>query len=111
MFEYETLKSEPHAVPAKNINAYLVDAPDISLENRSSPLCNVPAMRFGSMPRDGGNLILVQEERDVLLAKEPQAVKWVRPYTGAQEFLNGEKRWCPCCQPKRRPNGAAKWLR
>jgi hypothetical protein len=51
-------------------------------------------MRFGSMPRDGGNLILSDEEKDELVAKEPSAEKWLRRYTGAREFLNGGMRWC-----------------
>ena len=88
IFEYDTVDGAPHAVQARNINAYLVDAPDVFLVNRSGPICPVPAMRFGSMPRDGGHLILTPEERDALLAHEPAAAAWLRPYTGAEEFLN-----------------------
>ncbi len=94
IYEYESISGEPHAIPAANINPYLVDAPDIFLVNRSSPICNVPAMRFGSMPRDGGHLILSQAERSGLVAVEPEAEKWIQPYTGAEEFLNGGKRYC-----------------
>ncbi|MGQ0652067.1 MAG: class I SAM-dependent DNA methyltransferase [Betaproteobacteria bacterium] len=94
IFEYETISGEPHCVEAKNINAYLVDAPDVFLVNRPAPVCHVPSMRFGSMPRDGGHLILSVEERDRLIAEEPGAAKWIRPYTGAEEFLNGGRRYC-----------------
>lgn len=94
IFEYETVGGEPHAVNARNINAYLVDAPDVFLINRPGPICAVPAMRFGSMPRDGGHLILTPEERDALIANEPNAAKWIRPYTGAEEFLNRGRRFC-----------------
>ena len=38
--------------------------------------------------------ILTPEERERLLAEEPRAAKWIRPYTGAEEFLNGGKRYC-----------------
>lgn len=94
IFEYDTPDGEPHAVEAQNINAYLVDAPDVFLENRPGPICAVPAMRFGSMPRDGGHLILTPAERDALVLEEPGAENWIRPYTGAEEFLNRGSRYC-----------------
>jgi len=94
LFEYDVINGEPHEVAATNINAYLVDAPEVFLINRPSPICPVPSMRFGSMPRDGGHLILDPTERQQLLRAEPAAAGWIRPYTGAQEFLNGESRYC-----------------
>lgn len=94
IFEYETIDGQAHSVEARNINAYLVDAPDVFLVNRPAPICPVPPMRFGSMPRDGGHLILSPEERTELVAQEPSAAKWIRPYTGAEEFLNGGQRYC-----------------
>ena len=94
IYEYEDIDGEPHLVPASNINAYLVDAPDVFLVNRNSPICPVPAMRFGSMPRDGGYLVLDETEKEQLLAMEPKVKPWLRPYTGAQEFINGYSRWC-----------------
>lgn len=94
IFEYETIGGQAHSVEARNINAYLVDAPDVFLVNRPGPICAVPPMRFGSMPRDGGHLILSPDERKELIADEPEAAKWIRPYTGAEEFLNGGQRYC-----------------
>jgi len=94
IYEYETVDGEPHAIEATNINAYLVDAPDVFLLNHGSPICAVPAMRFGSMPRDGGHLIMKEEEKDALLASEPEAVKFLRPYIGSDEFINGYSRYC-----------------
>ena len=77
-----------------NINSYLSDAPDIFIESNSKPLCGVPAMRFGSMPRDGGGFILSDEERQELISKEPLSEKWVHKYIGAYEFINNKSRWC-----------------
>lgn len=79
---------------AQNINAYLVDAESIFVNNRSTPLCDVPPMRFGSMPRDGGGFVLTEAERSSLLSAEPQAEKWIRLYLGADEFINSKKRYC-----------------
>ncbi len=77
-----------------NINSYLSDAPDIFVESISKPLCDVPAMRFGSMPRDGGGFILTDEERQELINKEPLSEKWIHKYIGAYEFINNKSRWC-----------------
>ena len=46
------------------------------------------------MPNDGGHLILDAEEKAALLAKEPSADKYIRPFLGSQQFINGEQRWC-----------------
>ena len=79
---------------ANNINSYLMDAPNVFVESRSKPLANVPPMRFGSMPRDGGGFILTDEEKQELIKNEPLAEKWVHPYIGAYEFINNKTRWC-----------------
>ncbi|MDV6342429.1 DNA methyltransferase [Nitrosomonas sp. Is35] len=94
IFEYADIQGEPHAVAAKNINPYLVDATDAVLENRTHPICNVPEMLYGNKPVDGGNLLLSPEEKIELLSKEPQAEKWLQPLLGAEEFINGKTRWC-----------------
>jgi hypothetical protein len=94
IFEYDDLAGEPHAVTAANINPYLVDAPDVVLPNRRTPICAVPPIAFGSMPNDGGHLLLSSEERTALLAAEPAAERWLRPFRGSDEFLNAVERWC-----------------
>ena len=79
---------------ATQINPYLVDAPMVFIDQRSDPICDVPKMRFGSMPRDGGGFILSDDEKVELISKEPLAAQWIRPYIGANEFINGKIRWC-----------------
>ncbi|EKE22267.1 MAG: hypothetical protein ACD_7C00006G0003 [uncultured bacterium] len=92
--EYENIKGEPHEIRVKNINPYLIDADDILLENRSKPICNVPAMMYGSKPTDGGNFLMSDTEKDIFLQKELLAEKFIHPFISAKEFLNNEKRWC-----------------
>ena len=94
IFEYEDIKGEPHAIAAKNINPYLVDAPDLVLVNRLHPICAVPEIGIGNKPIDGGNYLFTTEERDEFLRKEPRAAKWFRRWIGAVEFLNNGVRWC-----------------
>lgn len=77
-----------------NINGYLLDAADVFIHNQGIPLCDVPAMNFGNMPRDGGGFILSDEEREELVRSEPLAAKWIHPFPGASEFLNNRTRWC-----------------
>lgn len=77
-----------------NISPYLTATPTFFIESRSTPLWDVPPMRFGSMPRDGGGFILSAEERADLIQREPLAEKWVKPYIGAVEFINNKERYC-----------------
>ncbi|MFM6320833.1 MAG: class I SAM-dependent DNA methyltransferase [Microcystis panniformis] len=94
LFDYEDIQGESLVVQSNNINPYLVDGSDIIINNRSLPLSNIPLMRFGSMPRDGGNFIFTEPEKEEFFKLEPKAEKWIKPYTGAQEFINGYSRYC-----------------
>jgi type I restriction-modification system DNA methylase subunit len=94
IYEYEDIKGLPHAVPVKRINAYLVDAPDVFLNKRTTPVCKVNAMSNGGKATDGGNLLLSDEEKDALIAVEPKAEKWIRPFLMGDEFINNIGRWC-----------------
>ena len=82
----------PH--PAHNINAYLVDAPNVIITSRSKAICDVPPMIYGNKPVDGGNLIIEAKDYDNFIAQEPNAAKYIKRFVGAQEFLHNEKRYC-----------------
>ncbi|MBE6933026.1 MAG: SAM-dependent DNA methyltransferase [Ruminococcaceae bacterium] len=79
---------------ATNINAYLMDAPDVFVESRKKPICNVPAITKGCQPTDGGNLIIEDSELSDFLAKEPKAKPYIKKLVGAREFINNQPRWC-----------------
>lgn len=79
---------------AENINAYLVEAPDIFIESNKLPLCDVPKMTTGNRPADGGHLIIEVAEYDEFVKKEPAALKYIKKLTGAAEFINNKKRYC-----------------
>jgi hypothetical protein len=102
IYEYEDIKGTPLAVPAKNINPYLVDAPDVVLPRRSQPICAVPEMQSGNKPIDDGNYLFTTLERDAFIALEPGSAKWFRRWLGGEEFINNIERWCLWlgdCQP------------
>lgn len=94
LFEYDDVKSEPHAIQVKNINPYLVDAKDIFIEKRRKPISNVPEIAFGNMPNDGGNFFISDNEIGDIITNEPKSFVYVKPFIGAQEFLNGQKKYC-----------------
>ena len=89
----KTIFSEDGAARAAHINGYLFDAPDVYVTERSTPLCDVPSMRFGSMPRSKG-FTLTPEQRDEFVKKNPLCKKWIRPFWGADEFLKRKERYC-----------------
>ena len=77
-----------------SINAYLADAPDVFVWNRSNPLCDVPKIGIGNKPIDGGNYLFGTAEKDAFLDVEPAAAELFHPWIGSREFLHGEERWC-----------------
>ena len=79
---------------ATNINAYLMDAPNVFIDSRSKPIYNVPVMRKGNQPTDGGNLIIEKEDYNDFITKEPEARKYIRKLIGAKELINSLPRYC-----------------
>ena len=78
----------------EHINGYLAAAPDAFLKRRGKPICNVPEMAAGGKPTDGGNLLLSPAEYADLVAAEPTASKWIRPFSMGAEFIKGQARYC-----------------
>ena len=79
----------------ENINPYLVDGPNVLIESRKHPLCDVPLVVFGSMPNDGGHLSsFSQEEKEAIVSAYPEASDMFRRFVGATEYLHNKKRWC-----------------
>ncbi len=93
LFEYENIKAEAHERNVKNINPYLVEADDIVITNRSKPLCNVSAMKYGSKPTDGGFFLLSDEEKNELISKNKNAEQFIKPFLSGREFLRNINRW------------------
>lgn len=94
LFTYSSLKAQPEALPVKHINPYLVEGPDIFLKALRHPLSpDLPEVRFGSKPADGGNLI-VEAEDYPQVAADPIAAKYLRPFRMGREVVRGLDRWC-----------------
>ena len=78
----------------ENINAYLIEAPNVFIDNRNKPICDVPLMTTGNRPADGGHLIIEAEDYEEFIAKEPGALPYIKRLVGSAEFINNKKRWC-----------------
>ncbi len=76
------------------LNAYLVESPDIFIFKRTKPISSFPVMDFGSMPNDGGNLLLSEQEKDALMQDYPEIACLVKRFMGSQEFIRDEIRYC-----------------
>ena len=82
------------ASEAKNINAYLMDAPLVFVEKEREAISDFPPMTYGNKPTDGGHFILSQKEEKQILTQFPTAKKFTKKLVGSQEFLKGVVRFC-----------------
>ena len=71
---------------AKNINGYLLDAPDVYITLRSKPISDVPSMRNGNVPLDG-DALKIEVEDIHLFADCPHLTKRL---IGGRELLHDE---------------------
>ena len=93
--EKKLFLSDGTVIVAKNINGYLIDAPNVFIEARKNPICSIAQkMTKGSQPTDGGNLLLEEEERESLIRKYPFLEKYIKRYMGAVDLINNTYRYC-----------------
>lgn len=94
LFNYVDVKGEASEVDVSTLNGYLVDGPHTEVTRRSRPLSSrLPAVQFGSMPNDGGHL-LVSKEEVAEIETDAVAAKYLRRFVGARELLHDAPRWC-----------------
>ena len=78
-----------------NISPYLVNSDNIFIEKRNKPINDgMEIMVYGSEPREGGYLLLSQDERDELLAETPKASEIIRRFVSSEDFINNKYRYC-----------------
>lgn len=73
------------------ISPYLVSGKDLIVKPARNPVFGQKRMVLGSIPKDGGALIL--NESDVESAGN-ECIPYIRELVGAKELLYGETRWC-----------------
>ena len=94
LFEYQDVRGKPQELRVTRINPYLVDAPDIVLQKRSTPICSVPKMVEGITPLDNGILAFSEEEYLEFIEKEPGSRKWFKPWITGRSFINRYPQYC-----------------
>ena len=97
LFDYATPRSDPFEVPVPTgeLNGYLIEAPRVYVERRKgAPVSpELPQVGYGSMPNDGGFLIVEPDAVDAVRA-DPVASKYLRRFVGADELIHNKERWC-----------------
>lgn len=78
----------------RNINPYLVPAPNTIVSKRSHPICDLANMDAGGKPVDGGNLFLTYEQKVELTLKYPDISRHFRRVCGASEYISNAVRFC-----------------
>ena len=81
-------------IEAANINAYLIDAPDVFVSSRQHPLFQVPEIGIGNKPIDGGNYLFTKEQMDEFIKQEPKSSRYFKPWYGSEEFIHQRPRYC-----------------
>ncbi|HBJ36679.1 MAG TPA: lactate dehydrogenase [Planctomycetaceae bacterium] len=76
------------------INPYLVPATTVYVDTAPRPLSNLQKMITGSMPRDGGSLLLTLDEAVSLRSRNRKCKNWIRRYVGTNELIKGIERYC-----------------
>ncbi len=97
LFSYIDGKGDPIETRHPALTAYLFDPKTadrhLVVKEESRPINGAPRIIIGSKPIDGGYLIFDANERAKLLTSEPKAEQFLRPYIGAEEYINGGMRW------------------
>lgn len=88
------LFSDDREQVVQNINGYLVNADNVFVESRSTPICNVPLISMGNQPIDDGNYLFTEDEYIKFIETEPSSKPWFMLWFGAQEFINRKPRYC-----------------
>lgn len=85
---------EDKAYFVDSISPYLTSHKIEPVHPESTPINSLPGMVFGSMPNDGGALILDKVDAEQIVYKNAKAGKLIRKFLGADELISGSERYC-----------------
>ncbi len=86
--------SSGEILKAQNIHPYLIDMPNIFVENRSVPISAPKPLVYGSFALDDGNYTISANEFEELTNKDADLLKFFKLFIGSQELINNKKRYC-----------------
>ena len=90
---FSSSNDQYHCKKVQSISPYLDENSSVLISSRGKPLCNVPQMIYGNIPRDGGFYTFTDEEKNVFLKAEPKAEKYMYRFLGSKEYINNSQRW------------------
>lgn len=98
LFSYPDIKGDPVESRHNALTAYLFDARGVAnrhlvIKEEGSPINGQEKLITGSKPLEDGYLVLDVSERSDLIEAYPEIEEFIRPYQGAEEFINGFVRW------------------
>ncbi|WP_445011598.1 class I SAM-dependent DNA methyltransferase [Vreelandella stevensii] len=76
------------------ISAYLVPGRGIEVSPSRKQISGCAYMDLGNMPKDGGHLLMLLKEAQLLIEKDERARKFIFNFVGSQEFVKGVVRRC-----------------
>ena len=80
---------------AENINPYLVDAPNVYVESRKTPLSETaPFMYIGCEMKDDGHYTLSEEEKCQIIEHYQGIDQFIRPYYMGKDMIMRKPRYC-----------------
>ena len=78
----------------ENISPYLIVGKTTFVEPAGISISGFPEMIKGCSPVDDQNLLMALQEKESIETVDPLFSKYVKSYVGADEFVNGKKRYC-----------------
>lgn len=95
LFDYVAgVPTDAAGISVPRLNAYLVDGPNVLVRKQMRPAAaGLPEVQAGSKAVDWGYLTVEVEDYEEVAA-DPIAAKYLRPYRGGDELINGLERWC-----------------
>ena len=98
LFSYPDINGDPEESRHAALSPYLFDAgglsdPHLVVREEGASINGLPQLLTGSQPIDGGHYIFDAIECAAFLDAEPDAARWLRPFIGAREYLQGGERW------------------
>lgn len=91
---YKNVDGDIQKTVVKNISPYLTSGSNLAVQGSTVVLSSQSKMVRGSMPTDGGHLLMTHDEKELLITQESNAERWIRQYMGASEFIKGDLRYC-----------------
>lgn len=94
----------PTARSVDFIGPYLTPDNATVVQKSSKPCNGLPPMDYGSKPADGGGLIIKPEEYHHI--NDEGVKKFIKPYLGSDEYIDGKLRYCLWITPRDMPEAA-----